>query len=75
MTTLRTLTNKQFVLLSLVKLNPGQTTAALRRLNGDRQAYESNLRDRLFRLAERGLIRFEEKRGMHGLIVVERRWF
>lgn len=75
METLKTLTNKQTALLNLVRANPGQTTAALRRLNGDRQAYETNLRDRLFRLAERGLIRFDEKLGKNDLIVVERRWF
>ena len=37
-----------------------KNTHQLAQLRGDYQAYESNLRDRLLRLAERGLIRVDE---------------
>jgi hypothetical protein len=69
----KNLTDYQKRLLAEIKANPGLTTAGLRRLRGDRQAYESNLRDRLFRLAEKGLLRYEEKNGRSA--VIERRWF
>lgn len=76
METSKTLTDRQKELLDFVRSNAGLTTAAIRRKMGyEHQGYESPLRDRLFRLANRGLIRFEEKQGMDGLIVLERRWF
>lgn len=71
-----TLTSRQKELLDFVKANTGLTTAAIRRKMGYvHQGYETPLRDRLFRLADRGLIRFEEKPGRHGGWIVERRWF
>jgi predicted transcriptional regulator len=67
------MTSKQQSLLNTVEANPGLTTHALATLRGDYQAYETSLRDRLFRLADRGVIRFEEKKA--GRQVVARRWF
>jgi hypothetical protein len=46
-------------LLSQVKFflaDSPKNTHQIARLRGDYQAYESNLRDRLFRLADRGLL-------------------
>jgi len=69
------LTTKQIALLEDVKENQGLTTAELRRAlgRGYYQAYESHLRDRLFRLEARGLVRSEEKR--NGSHVIARRWY
>lgn len=71
------LTNQQIQLARIVEKNPGLTTAELRRAMGGAaagyyQAYESHLRDRLFRLESHGLVRSEEtKNGTH---VIARRW-
>lgn len=71
----RKLTEDQSELLGYVRLNGGKTTAEIRRGMGFKfQGYESHLRDRLFRLADRGLIRFEEKVGKESGQVVARRW-
>jgi hypothetical protein len=70
------ITHRQKELLDFVKSNTGLTTAEIRRKMGYKhQGYETPLRDRLFRLANRGLLHFKEKTGMNGLIVTERRWF
>lgn len=77
----RKLNVKQQALLSDVEAFPGLTTAEFRRtaLGGHEagyyQGYESFLRDRLFILEARGLIRSEEKKGRNGRTVVARRWF
>lgn len=47
---MRKLTGLQLSLLQLVKDHNNSNTHQLATYNGDRQAYESNLRDRLFRL-------------------------
>ena len=70
---LRKLTIKQNALLYDVEQTPGLTTAGLRRVLGHYQAYETSLRDRLFRLVNHGVIDFEEK-VVNG-VVTERRWF
>jgi hypothetical protein len=67
------MTRKQQSLLRTVEANPGLTTHALATIRGDCQAYETSLRDRLFRLADRGVVRFEEKK--IGGRVGARRWF
>jgi hypothetical protein len=76
----RKLTVKQESLLSDVETFPGLTTAEFRRQAlggwqaGYHQAYESSLRDRLFRLEFRGLVHSEEKLSAAGRVVA-RRWF
>lgn len=68
------LTTNQTELLEGVKENQGLTTAELRRALGyAHQGYESYLRDRLFRLEARGLVRSEEKK--NSTHVIARRWF
>ena len=42
--------------LKFLLANGPKNTHQLAQLRGDYQAYESNLRDRLFRLADRGLL-------------------
>lgn len=71
---MRPLTKRQEELLELVKDNPGLNTAELSRLRNDRQAYQSTLRDRLFKLFRRNLITCQEKRGKNRQIV-ERKWY
>ncbi len=71
---MRRLSENQKRLLQLVRKNPGLNTSQLATLRRDWQAYESYLRDRLFRLADRGLVRFEERQGNEGW-VIERKWF
>lgn len=71
---MRTLNQKQKDLLALVTDNPGLNTWGYCELRGDHTAYPSDLRDRLFRLANRGLIRFIECVSSPRW-VVERRWY
>lgn len=71
---MRKLSQEQQDLLSLVYSNPGLNTWGYCKLRSDRTTYPSNLRDRLFRLADRGLVRCLEcvsdpRR------VIERRWY
>ena len=68
-----TLTKKQADLLAVVAENPNRNTHQLAQTLGHYQAYESYLRNRLFRLAARGVLSYEETRGPHGT-VCERRW-
>jgi hypothetical protein len=72
---MRKLTKRQEGLLAIVRENPGLNTHRLAQLCGHRQAYESCLRDRLFTLAERGLVQAVEKKGAYERWVVERRWY
>ena len=74
---MKQLTEKQQDLLNLVNAAPGLSTWGYADLRGDQQAYCSHLRDRLFRLANRGLIRYFERRKRVGnwSCVIERRWF
>jgi predicted transcriptional regulator len=57
---MKTLNENQIELLKFVAENTGVCTHEMARRRGDRQPYESNLRDRLYRLKVRGLIRSEE---------------
>lgn len=61
---MKKLTTKQSSLLSLVKNFSGSNTHELAQLRGDRQAYESNLRDRLFNLEKLGLIKSVETKSV-----------
>lgn len=63
---------RQKDLLELVVQNPGRNTKEYCRIRKDFATYPSHLRDRLFRLEKRGVIRCVEcvSRG-----VVERRWY
>jgi hypothetical protein len=73
---MKKLTAKQTNLLNLVKRNSGANTHQLAQARKDRQAYESNLRDRLFTLSRLGLVRSEEKFSPnHASWVIERKWF
>ena len=70
---MKKLTEKQTELLCNLCACEGGNTHQIAAHRGDRQNYESNLRDRLFRLAERGLARYFECVGKSG--VTERRWY
>jgi hypothetical protein len=54
--TKKMLTKKQTNLLSTLRACNGSNTHKIAEHRGDFQAYESTLRDRLFRLAEKGLV-------------------
>lgn len=70
---MKKLNANQIELLKFVAENPGVCTHALARKRGDRQPYESNLRDRLLRLKVRGLVRYDEKKiNSH---VIRRDWW
>jgi len=65
---------RQKELLQLVKNNQGCNTHQLAQLRGDRQAYETYLRDRLFTLVSKGKLRYEEVYGECGF-VIQRCWY
>ena len=69
------LTKRQFRLLAFLAAHPGQSTHELAMLAGHQQAYESHLRDRLFRLAERGLVKYIEVTSPHRGICLSRTWY
>ena len=74
---MKKLTGNQENLLWLVRSNQGKNTSGLRSIRGDSQAYDSALRNRLMRLAKRGLITYMEciVIGKWGnKFVCERRW-
>ena len=71
---MKKLNQEQKDLLTLVASNPGLNTSDYASLRGDKQAYESNLRDRLFTLRERGEVRCIECVSSPRW-VVERRWY
>ena len=54
------LTEKQSRLVRLVQKNPGKSTHQLAVLRSDYQVYETSLRDRLWRLMNRGVLRVDE---------------
>jgi len=70
-----TLTNRQFQLLEFVAAHPNKSTHELARLAGHQQAYESHLRDRLLRLADRGLVNYTEIVSPHCGICLARKWY
>ena len=51
------LNNKQIALLGLLATYTDKNTHELATIRRDRQAFESNLRDRLFRLEKNGLVK------------------
>jgi hypothetical protein len=70
---MRKLTQRQKNLYNLVSLFPGETTASLCRMRGDNQIYNTDLRDRLFRLEDHGVVwHHTEQRGKH---VKARYWY
>jgi len=71
---MKNLTAKQASLLLRVINNPGLNTHQIAELRGDRQAYESCLRDRLFTLASYGVIREISGVGLR-FGVEQRRWY
>ncbi len=73
---MRKLSALQKEALDVVTRHSGLTTHQLNTILKNRQSYESNLRDRLFNLASKGLVRYEEKRSEnHAHWVIARRWF
>lgn len=51
-----------------------KNTSQIARERGDYQVYETHLRDRLFSLAAKGLIQYEERKSANYGQVIERIW-
>jgi len=79
----RKLTQNQNEALKAVQSLPGSSTHEIAESLGHHSGYETTLRDRLFGLAHKGLIRFEEYLGREAAFgpvryeahVVARRWY
>lgn len=71
---MKKLTEKQEKVLKLVQKNPGINTSQIAKKCGHVSGYETTLRDRLYSLAKRGLIYYEERKNTKNY-VIERKWF